>query len=185
VSGLRFDVTPLLRGHWFGLLHGQFEKYQPDWLARGVFVISPALGIAALFLDWEITAPTPLLSAVALLAGALVGSFGSLSTLRLKLTDWATEDDERFQVQRDMIDETVAHVLTAALLSAATAVVLVIGTNVAGADQAVTGCLAAATIALGSYVVLLFVLILPRLYAAYVEINQVRDRLSGFSKGHF
>ncbi|HVF06387.1 MAG TPA: hypothetical protein VNA20_16210 [Frankiaceae bacterium] len=185
MSGLRFDVTPLLRGHWKGLTDGRFPKYHPDWLARGILCIPAVLAIAAVALDWKLASPTPLLSAVALLAGALVGSFGSLSTLRLKLADWGDRDDTAFQVQKDMIDETVAHLLTAALFCAVTALMLVIGTNTANHKGEVTGSLGAIIIGLASYVFLVFVLILPRLYAAYVEINNVRDRLSGFSRGRF
>ncbi len=187
-SGIRFDPTPLLRGHWKGLLDARFQRYQPDWWARGLLVVVP-LGLAGLtlLLDWSIKTPTSLLSAVALLAGALVGAFGSISTMRLKLTEWvaAQDDDEHLQRERDMIDETVAHMLTAALLSAVLAVLLVIGDSTSGASGVVTGALAALIIGLGTYVALLFALVVPLLYAAYLTINQVRDRLSGFARGRF
>jgi small basic protein len=52
-----------------------------------------------------------------------------------------------------------------------------------GKDGAIHGWLAAAMLAVGTYLALLFVLVLPRLYSAYVSINKVRDRLNGFSRG--
>lgn len=184
LDGYRFDPRPLLRGHWKSLLDANYEdSIRPDRAARVLLALVPVgLTVAALVFDWTIKAPTPLLSGVALLAGALVGSFGSMSTLRLKLTEWAEDNDSRFQAERDMIDETVAHLLTAALLCAVTAVVLVVGTNTANDKGEVTGVLAAATIALGTYVALLFILSLPRLYSAYVTINSVRPRLNGFDR---
>ncbi len=187
-SGVRFDPTPLLRGHWKGLLDARYQRYQPDWWARGLLVIVPVgLAVLSLALDWTIKTPTSLLSAAALLAGALVGAFGSVSTMRLKLTEWVAEQDneDHLQVERDMIDETVAHMLTAALLSAALAVLLVIGDNTSNEAGAVTGLLAAVIIGLGSYVALLFALVAPRLYAAYDAIHKVRERLSGLAKGRF
>lgn len=185
MSGLRFDVTPLLRGHWKGLVDGRFEQYHPDYLARAIMFLPVAMGLVSFFADWKITAPAPLLSAVALLAGALVGSFSNLSTWRLKLSEWSDGDDDRFVVQKAMLDETAAHLLTAALVCALTALALVIGTNTVDKQGHVTGLLAAVIIALGTYVLLLFILCLPRLYAAYVELNRVPDRLSGFARGRF
>lgn len=182
---MRFNFWPVLRGHWKGLTRGDVTAYTPDRLSRHILKLPPLLAALALWRNWELAAPTPLLSAVALLAGALVGSFGSLSTLRLKLTDWADREGDNQQPQRDALDETVAHLLTAAVLCALTAAVLVIGTNVAGADKPVTRPWAALAVGLGSYVLLLFMLVVPRLYAAYVEINNVRDRLNGFSRGRF
>ncbi len=182
---MRFDIRPLLRGHWKGLTDGRRVRYTPDRWSRAVLALPIALAVLAFFKSWTLPSPTPLLSAIALLAGGLIGSFGSVSTLRLKLTEWAEREGENQQPQRDALDETVAHLLTAALLCASTAVVLVIGTNVAGPDQPVGGLWGALAMGLGSYVFLLFVMVLPRLYAAYVEINTVPDRLSGFSRGHF
>ncbi len=183
-QGHRFDPIPLLVGHWKSLLDGTYERYQPDWWARAVLMLVPGgLAAAALWQDWKIAAPDPLLAGVALLAGALVGAFGNLSTFRLKLTEWADRDDDTLQVERDMIDETVSHVLMAALLCAVTAVALVIGTNASEPEAPITGVLAALIIFLGSYVALIFLLVLPRLYAAYVQINNVRDRFNGFTRG--
>jgi hypothetical protein len=185
MSGQRFDPLPLIWGHWKSIINAEFERYQPDWLARGLLAVTPVgLFIASLVDDWSIKTPTALLSGMALFSGALLSAFGSLSSLRLRLTsDWAAPDDENTQPARDMIDETVAHLLTAALASAATAVALVIGTNNLDKSGHIGGVMGAVIVALGGYVALLFFLVVPRLYSAYVLINKVRDKFNGFVRG--
>lgn len=71
---------------------------------------------------------------MALLAGALVGSFGTMTTLRLKLADL---DDDALAPERDLLEESLSHLLLATLVAATDAVALVIGTNTAGAAGAV------------------------------------------------
>lgn len=183
MAGGRLDLRPILRGHWYGLTDGRTTGDEPDWLTRGILLATVLLVPVGLWGDFQLAAPGPLLSGVALLAGALVGSFGTMTTLRLKLADIADVDDEAMGPERDLLDESVSHILLAALVAATDAAVLVIGTNVTAAGAPVTGFWAALAIALSSYLVLLFVLILPRLYSAYVQINNVRPGLNGNRRG--
>ena len=181
----RFNVMPVIRGHWKGLSVGNGKTPRADHFARSILAIPLLVGVLAVPLDWKVQAPSAILSGVALLAGGLLAAFAQLASLRLKLTEWQSHEDDSGQVDREMIDETVAHLLTAALLCAVDAVILVIGMNVSNDTLtfALTGFWAAVVLAVSSYIILIFVLALPRLYSAYVEINRVRAELSGFSRG--
>lgn len=179
MAGGRFDLRPIIRGHWYGLSDGRRTDDGGDWPTRIALLSTVLLVPAGMQFDWKLAAPGPLLGGVALLAGALIGSYGTLSTLRLRLLDLADPHDEALEPERDLLDESVAHLLLAALVAALTAASLVIGTNTTPMNEPVTGFWAALAIALSTYLLLLFVLVLPRLYAAYVQINVVRPALNG------
>ncbi len=115
----------------------------------------------------------------------MLSAFTHLSTLRLKITEWDGDDGvSRFSVERDMLDETAAHLLTGSLACVLDAAALVVGMNVSLDKKGhLTGFWAALSAGISFYVLLIFVVILPRLYSAYVEINNVKGRLSGFTRG--
>ncbi len=109
-----------------------------------------------------------------------------VNTLRLKLTDREGDDDAATQIDRDALDESAAHLLTSALLCAVTAVLLVLGINLStdtGSNPAVTGIWAAPAIASGAYAVATFFIAVPRLYGAYVAVNNVSGRVNGYVRG--
>ena len=184
----RFSLTPIFRGHWKGLTNdGSDGQTKPDWLSRSLLIIIPlALVLTTLKFNWQIAAPSAILSAVALLSAGLLGVFTQLSGLRVRLTE--RQDEEWLDVERDGIDEAVSHVLFAFLLCIITSVLLVIGMNVSippGASistQALPSCWSAAIFATSSYVVLTMMILVPKLYAAYTEMNEVRDDLNGFHR---
>lgn len=185
MTGSRLSPMPLLYGHWKSLADVRIHRDRGDWLTRAALLA--ALGCLPIgwYLDWAIRAPQPILAGMSLLAGALVGSFGQVNTLRLKMTDRDGDEDPTAQVDRDAIDESAAHLLTAAFLCAVTAAVLVIGINTSpdpGPDPAVRGIWAAVASALGSYAMITFFIAVPRLYAAYVHVNQVSDDVSGYAR---
>ena len=179
MAGGRLDLRPILRGHWYGLTDGRTTTDEPDWPTRILLLATLLLVPIGVWRDFQLAAPGPLLAGVALLAGALIGSFGTMTTLRLKLADLADVDDDALAPERDLLDESVSHILVAALVAALNAATLVIGTNLTEVNHPVTGFWAALAIALSAYLALLFVLILPRLYSAYVQINNVRPGLNG------
>ncbi len=51
---MRFDVRPLLRGHWKGLTDGRRSRYTPDRLSRAVLALSVALALLAFFRSWTL-----------------------------------------------------------------------------------------------------------------------------------
>lgn len=182
----RLSPVGLFRGHWKSLTDVRKHRDSGDWITRGVLLLAVLCLPAGWLWDWSIRAPQPILAGVSLLAGALVGSFGQINTLRLKLTDRDGDDAAATQIDRDALDESAAHLLTAALLSAVTAVLLVLGINLStdsSANPAVTGFWAAPAIACGAYAVITFFIAVPRLYGAYVQVNNVSSRVSGYSRG--
>ena len=119
------------------------------------------------------------MAGVALLAGSFLAAFGQISTLRLRLSDREVE-----QTDRDALDETAAHLLVASFLSGVTALFIVMGMNFGvNAMGAVTGVWAGLIVGPAAYVLLVFIIAVPRLYVAYVNINNVRDELSGAHRG--
>lgn len=177
----RFDFTPVLYGHWKALTLDS-PGFPADLLARSVLLIlSGGLGILSICLDWSLHAPAALLTGISLLVGGSLSVFTHLSTLRLRLTDRA--DDPSLDFDRAAFDESAAHLLTAALLAVLDAVVLVIAMNV-GIDEtgAIRGFWSGFVIAISTYLALLFVMLIPRLYNAYVNVNHVADYLNGFHK---
>jgi hypothetical protein len=156
----------------------------PDWIARAVLLLPIAVFATMWIRGGQLAAPTPLLTAVSLLAGGMLSAFTHLSTLRLKLTDWATERGQDYlDVERAMLDETAAHLLTGSLACGLDAAVLVIGMNLSLASNGhLTGFWAAAAAGLSTYILAIFIMIIPRLYSAWVEINGVSPSLSGFTK---
>jgi drug/metabolite transporter (DMT)-like permease len=181
----RFDLRSVLRGHWKGLTNGQYSTYKPDRTSRIVLVIPLILFVVMLVAGGRLRAPTPLLTATALLAGGFLSAFTHLSTLRLKITEWIEEEgnEDKLIVEREMLDETAAHLLTGALLCVLAAVALVAGMNVGGGNGSeLVGFWAALVAGLSAYIALIFIIILPRLYSAWVDINHVSLRLSGFSQ---
>jgi hypothetical protein len=182
----RFNLLPLLRGQIKGLTLGTRPGYHPDYVALAILYGVPLiLGGLAGWKNWNLSAPTPLLTAVSLLAGGTLSAFGSLSTLRLKLTEWSETHDGR-DVYRDSLDESVAHLCMVALACVADAAVLVVGLNVSrGAPRtpladAIVGVPAYLSIAITAYIFLAFVMVLPRLYWAYTRMNRVSRHLDGF-----
>ncbi|MFF7980197.1 hypothetical protein ACFZDK_13855 [Streptomyces sp. NPDC007901] len=152
---------------------------------RALMLVLPVgIGVVMFSRGGELAAPAPLLTGVSLLAGGMLSAFTHLSTLRLKITDInANESSDRFEAERGMLDETAAHLLTGSLFCALNAAVLVLGMNVSvSAKGHLTGVLAAMATGISSYIILLFVIVLPRLYFAYVEMNNVSVALNGFDR---
>jgi hypothetical protein len=180
----RFDPSALFLAHHKGLSIDQrtsdVTRTRADKPVRAVLYGGDAvLGAVALYFHWGLESPGAILSGVALLAGGLLGAFGQLSTLRLKLTESMIHQEDSGRGQRAMLDETVAHLLLAAYLCAVDAVLLIIALNVTRPNERVGGPLAAAVIMVTGYVVALFLIAIPRLYGAYAEMNKVSDQLSG------
>ncbi|ORL15426.1 hypothetical protein A6I85_05995 [Prescottella equi] len=137
-------------------------------------------GITMFGFQVQLTSPAIIVAALSLLTGALLTVFTQLSTLRLKLTEWYDRDDVDRRPDKDSIDESVAHVLVAALVSISATIVAVFA--IALGDEgapALRGVVAAITVALITYVLLLLIMLIPRLYGAYASVHDVADELNG------
>lgn len=58
---------------------------------------------------------------------------------------------------------------------------LLIGSQFLEKDGSLGGVWAAIAVALGTFVVLLVLIVVPKLYTAYVLVNEVDDEMSGLS----
>ena len=174
--------------HWKGLSNDTADGgTTPDhWARTSLVAPSAVVLIWGLIAKWVVMAPIPLLTGVTLLSGGILGVFAQLSTLRLKLTD--RMEDATLDVERDGIDEAVAHLLTALLICVFCAVAIVVGLNTTTPENNVSGQTilgppwSAFVLAGSTYLSVLFLIIIPKLYSAYVEMNNVRSRLSGFQR---
>jgi hypothetical protein len=182
----RFNFTPVFIGHWRGLTKDTDNGPEPDWGARAIVLGLPvAVVLVMIWRDTEFAFPAVLLTAVSLLAGAGLSVFAQLSSLRLKLTEWFDDDDPSHDTDKDALDESVSHLMAASLACILDAVVIVIG-MVTGKPDADTlaGPFAYAAGGLTAYIALLFVMLIPRLYYAYVNVNSVQGHLNGFEINH-
>lgn len=177
----RLIPVEVFRGHWKALSDYRETKLVPDTATRTVLVLLPLLAFGLMLLPGaRISAPGPLLAGVALLAGTFLAAWGQVSSMRLKLTERAEDYKTVEQIDRDALDETSAHLLVASIMAAGTAFWLVLGMNFTAApDGSIAGVFAAFGAAFAVYVLLVFLIAVPRLYTAYVNIHHVRDELSG------
>lgn len=175
----RMSVMPVLRAHARSLANGT----DPDWITRAVMWGTPiGVGITAYVCELRFGAPTALLAGVALLMGGFLSTAGVLSTLRLKLTD-RDESHSAAEAAERNLDEAVPHVLTAALGCVTSATLIIVAMNFPVTDTGAINrgftCVIAASL---TFVAVLFVATIVRLYAAYVQVNNVPTRLNGFTR---
>lgn len=182
----RFDLLPLIRGQLKGLTQDARKGNPADVAARVVLYGVPvALALAAIGWNWKLASPVPILTAVSLLAGGTLSAFSSISSLRLKLTEWSEDGDGR-DVDRESLDESVAHLFMIALACVIDAGILVVGLNIAQGpvgtpdEGSLLGISAALAIGVTAYIFLTFVMVLPRLYWAYTKMNRVSPKMNGF-----
>ena len=182
----RFSILPILRGHWRGLTNDLSDGTTiPDWPVRiALGSVSGVVLVCSYVLGWQIASPTATLSAMALLSAGLLGVFTQLSSLRIRLTD--RPDEAWLDVERDGIDEAVAHVLLAFLLCISSGALLVAGMNLVAWYRPGTPELdrwwSGPVLAIGAYILMTFLILVPKLYSAYTEMNSVRNELNGFHR---
>lgn len=182
----RLNPAPIFRGHWKSLssenAHGQTI---PDWPTRIAILGLPALVVGlSWWKSWQLGSPAALLTGITLLFSGSLALFAQVSTLRLKLTDSYEDDDRGVQVDRDSLDEGTAHLLAAAVLCAVEVGLLVGAITTTPAEDSsvvVTGWIVPTILGLLTYIGLLFLMLIPRLYNSYVTVNAVRSELNGFS----
>src|SRR3546814_8671 len=181
----RLIPAELFRGHWKALSDYRTKKPIADRLTRGVLLVVPLVaGGCMVIFGGTLAAPGALLSGVALLAGGFLAAFAQISNLRIKLTERMRDLPDAERIDRDALDETASHLLVSSYLSAVTAVILVLGMNFGtNAQGAVQGWWGALVVAPAVYVLLTFLVSIPRLYSAYVTYNSVRPEFGGTPPG--
>jgi len=120
-----------------------------------------------------------LLATAGILAAGLFMAFTQVAAWRDRYTERLELREASELPQRYSLDETVAHILMATYASLGLAVSVLVSANFANKEGALVGLGAALTIALGSYLFLLMLIILPKLYTAYAVTHSVSDDMSG------
>lgn len=179
----RFSAGHIWNAHKKGLRNRSFKAVivsAPDLFARWVLYAVPLLlaGVAWFF-GATVAAVDGLLAAAGVLAGGLFMGFTQVAAWRDKYTDRADTHDVAERPQRYSLDETVAHILMATYGCFALVVIVVVGANFANDKGELTGVFAAATVLVGSYVLLLLAIVLPKLYGAYAVTHDLDDEMSG------
>lgn len=171
----RLNLLVLFRDHWASLQErGSGQVAKPDRAVRGVLLAGPVL--AAVAVGWagvELKSPGALVSALSLFSAGLLAAFAQLANIRSRYVTPETDYDPE-RPTRLMLDEAVAHILTAAMLSVSAAVVIIVGMNAADGPR-LGACFSAAVAAMGTYLFLIFTMTIRKLYAAYVVANDVRE----------
>jgi hypothetical protein len=178
----RFDQLPVLRGHWMALgRRSPTRTIGPDRWARTVLLVVPAIvTLSGIIFSWRLANPDGLLAGVSLLAGSLVGVFSLLATWRERLADRQRMYSEVRSADCAAVDEAVVHVLIAILTCVIIAVLLVAGGSGSTHYRLLTTIWASVVYGFSSYLTLVFLMIIPALYSAYIRSNAVSDDLNGF-----
>ena len=186
---MRFNPIALLVGHWRGLsnVDNNGDYIGGDILSRSLLLAASAgAGAAVWFWDVSFSAPAAILSGFALLSGVLLSVFAQLASMRVRLTDSADESKRR-RVLKDSLDESVSHVLLAALLgllaSAAIVISMAVEDPTPPAQPQICGPWAIMVAVLGVYEMLLLFILIPRLYSAYTRANDVAPEIDGYGPG--
>lgn len=124
----RFDLRPLIRGVVDGLRKRRDSGTEPaDVRTRIVLVAVPvAVGAAVGITGTDMAAADQFLAAVALFLGALLTVFGQIAAWRDRLAARRRRTDG---VDLRALNETVAHILLAVIVTLATACALVVRAN--------------------------------------------------------
>jgi hypothetical protein len=157
-----------------------------DWLAMAVLYIGPvATGAAGVWWHWNIAAADSLLAGAALLAGGLIAAFAQVASWRDRLTV-AQQDNPRGDViRRDSLDECVAHIVMSIYAASVLVVLLTVGSNMLSnqpldAEPAqLNRWFSAVIIGFGSYLLLLMLIVVPKLWDTYSDHNSVPTRMGG------
>jgi hypothetical protein len=186
----RLNLRPVLFGHWRGLT---MRRYMPNGdvvsrpyvPARTLTLLVPAAAGVGCWLwlrgrndTWSLPPEFAgaAIAAAALLSAGLVAAFAVLVGWRDRLTE---RDRARERALRAMVDEAVAHVLLATLESVlvvpAAALSMILHGGAARAATTLTWILSA-------HVIFLFVLLVPRLYSAYGQTNEIEEHVDGLSR---
>jgi hypothetical protein len=181
----RFSARHIWNAHFKGLKNRNFGGTAAgvaDVFARAVLYGAPvALAALAYWRGATIAAVDGLLVAAGVLAGGLFMAFTQVAAWRDRYTERWSRRETSEKPQRYSLDETVAHILMATYGCFALLVIVLVGANFANDDGDLVGVFSALAIAVGAYIVLLMLIILPKLYTAYAVTHELDDEMSGLS----
>lgn len=183
----RFSPRPIWTGHWKALRNRSYAptgRSARDAVAVAVVYAIPfAIATAAVAGAWTIKNPSALLAGVSLLVGGCLVAFGQLAAWRGRLAERVTWHETSERPERHAIDEAVAHLLWATWIAVVEAALLVVAGEMMPDPERTYGwaarLLTAGVYGLGTYLVLLLLMILPKLYVTYANANKLDDEMSG------
>lgn len=177
----RLDPRALLRGQWKGLTLRTNSSARADVAVRLVVYLLPVgVGLSAGFLGFELKSPDGILGGLALLIGGMLAVFAQLASWRERLTQRDVAFASSEASDREGVDEAVTHVLVATAWAVVGVVVVVLGQGLShDSNGALTGWACGLIVGIGLHIALLFLMVTFKLYATYVYVNRVSDRLNG------
>lgn len=182
----RFTARYIWRGHLKGLKNRDFHTDTPvgvpDTLSRVVLYALPVIaGVVCFWSDATVAAVDGLLAAAGILASGLFMAFTQVASWRDRYTERLAKRESAERPQRYALDETVPHILMAAYACFVLALVVLVGANFADDQGRLVGVFSALTVVVGVYVLLLMMIIMPKLYGAYIAMHKVDADISGHS----
>ncbi|MBT0773172.1 hypothetical protein KIH74_29785 [Kineosporia sp. J2-2] len=164
----RFSLGILFRDHWRSLV--DVRTGNPDYVASAVLILLP-LGSAGVMLwkQWSFGDVGTFVAAVTLLAGVLFAAFTQLTAMRMRL-DEPDSPTKSSSVARQF-REAAAHTLVGSVLAGADAAIFVLATAIRKeASDNINIVLSAMGVAVSVYLMLIFILVARRMYAAYLTL---------------
>ncbi|WP_206474737.1 hypothetical protein [Dietzia sp. KRD202] len=182
----RFDLRSIFRAQWRSLSYfgdrgaDGTRAVHPDIVARVVLLAVPIAVCGAMWIfDGVLRNATVFLTASTLFSAVLLGVFAQLASLRSRFT--ADEPTPQDQDQRDVLDESVNHVMAAEIGAIAASILLAVGLGTSGSST-ICGPLAWVVSGTLAYVAVVILMLLPNLLYAYTRTNNVDSALSGFGR---
>lgn len=172
----------LLKHHWTSLKDRSGAPGTEKW-DKPVIVVLVTVPVSAAVLGWwrdvELQSAGALLSALSLLSAGLLAAFGLIATIRGKYRLPESDYDPDLRT-REMLDEAVAHTLTASLVSvlAAGLIAATLAFSRTTTDGLPTWA-SGLVLGLGAYLFLVFLIVVRQLWGAYEVANQ-RDQHDGY-----
>lgn len=176
----RLNPLIVVRAHWRSLEIRTPTSRSSDTAAKVILLGVPTtVGALAFFSDLELQSPGVLVSALSLFSAGLLAAFAQLASIRSRYPA-PTEAWDPERLTREMLDEAIAHILTAALISVTTAVLVIVGMNVGdAAGQSINQWFSIVVSVFGIYMFLVFIMTIRKLFGAYVSANQIDLRKVG------
>lgn len=176
---MRLSPCRVFEAHFKGLTNRKYTESgvssRPDYLARGLLYFFPLLVAGlCLYKGFHLEETSGFVSGVALIVGGLLSVFVQLVTSRNRIDRSVGYSAP----ERDNIDECVSHILLGVYVALSLLVVLVVIGVAPGSERAIA-ILSAVAVYLSLVLLLVFFLIIPKLWSVYDQENEVPSRLGG------
>lgn len=151
-----------------------------------VYGIPLAVSIFSYCNEFNLDISNILLTVLGIIAGALLALFAQLAAWRQTFDDKKHKNKRIYNAERWLIDSSVSHVLAASFSAVISCIVLIIAfflskLQITYSVQLVRICNSLAVL-FSIHTLLTLLLVMPALYSAYVQVNDVSPQLNGNDK---